>query len=157
MGGPVLVLQAPARPSPVHVQRGAGDIRFLIVAAHDHPLARIDGVIPREELARHVQLVLTDRTNLSAGKERGVMSPLTWRLADLYAKHHFLLGGLGWGGMPFHTVQADIENGRLVELRIEGIAQGGTDMPMTVVYPTAEPPGPTGRWLIDRLKLCPRE
>lgn len=132
-----------------------GDIRFLIVAAHDHPLARIDGVIPKEELARHVQLVLTDRTNLSAGKERGIMSPLTWRLADLYAKHHFLLGSLGWGGMPSHTVQADIESGRLVELRIDSISQGGVDMPMTVVYPTAEPPGRAGRWLIDRLKLCP--
>lgn len=57
--------------------------------------------------------------------------------------------------MPLHTVQADIESGRLVELRIEGIAQGGADMPMTVVYPTTEPPGPAGRWLIERLKLCP--
>ncbi|UMM07782.1 LysR family transcriptional regulator [Gluconobacter frateurii] len=146
----------PGLPSSMSSE-ALGDIRFMMVASHDHPLARIDGVIPREELARHVQLVLTDRTELSAGRERGVLSPLTWRLADLYAKHHFLLGGLGWGGMPFHTVRADLESGRLVELRIEDISPGGADMPMTVVYPTSEPPGPASRWLIDKLKLCPGE
>ncbi|MDN7356245.1 LysR family transcriptional regulator [Acetobacter senegalensis] len=131
------------------------DIRFLMVASRHHPLARIKGIIPREELARHVQLVLTDRTSLSAGKERGVMSPLTWRLADFYAKHHFLLGGLGWGGMPLHTVQNDILHERLVELRIDEMSAGGAEMPMTVVYPKTDPPGPAARWLIDQLKLCP--
>jgi hypothetical protein len=28
-------------------------------------------------------------------------------------------------------------------------------MPMSAVYPTSAPPGPAGRWLIERLKLCP--
>ncbi|GBQ14250.1 LysR family transcriptional regulator [Swaminathania salitolerans] len=132
-----------------------GDIRFMMVASAGHPLARFDGPIPKDELARHVQLVLTDRTDLSAGRERGIFSPATWRLADLYAKHHFLLGGLGWGGMPVHSIGADLEAGRLVELQMDGFPAGGSAMPMIVVYPTAEPPGPAGRWLIDRLKLCP--
>ncbi|WP_222546795.1 LysR family transcriptional regulator [Asaia lannensis] len=131
-----------------------GDIRFMMVASTTHPLAHYEGPIPRDELARHVQLVLTDRTELSAGRERGIYSPSTWRLADLYAKHHFLLGGLGWGGMPVHSISADLEAGRLVELNIDGFTPGGSRMPMTVVYPTAEPPGPAGRWLIDHLKLC---
>jgi len=127
----------------------------MMVASAEHPLARHEGPIPREELARHVQLVLTDRTSLSAGRERGIFSPSTWRLADLYAKHHFLLGGLGWGGMPVHSIRADLDSGRLVELDIDGFIPGGSAMPMTAVYPTAEPPGPAGRWLIDHLKLCP--
>lgn len=133
-----------------------GEIRFMMVASAEHPLARHDGPIPRDELARHVQLVLTDRTDLSAGRERGVLSPFTWHLADLYAKHHFLLGGLGWGGMPVHSIAADLEAGRLVELTIDGFSPGGANMPMSVVYSTAEPPGPAGRWLIDHLKLCPK-
>jgi hypothetical protein len=28
-------------------------------------------------------------------------------------------------------------------------------MPMSAVYPTGAPPGPAGRWLIERLKQCP--
>jgi DNA-binding transcriptional LysR family regulator len=101
-----------------------------------------------------VQLVLTDRSTLSEGREFGVMSPQTWRLADLFAKHAFLLNGLGWGSMPVHAVEQDIREGRLVELSIEDVTSGGLIMPMSAVYPTSAPPGPAGRWLIDRLKQC---
>jgi DNA-binding transcriptional LysR family regulator len=83
------------------------------------------------------------------------MSSQTWRLADLFAKHAFLLNGLGWGGMPLHTVERDISDGRLVELSIEDVTSGGLIMPMSAVYPTSAPPGPAGRWLIERLKRCP--
>ncbi|MFL9875668.1 LysR family transcriptional regulator [Paraburkholderia megapolitana] len=131
------------------------DVGFLMVAAPDHPLAALDGIIPKAELAKHVQLVLTDRTNQSDGREVGVMSPSTWRLADLFAKHAFLLNGLGWGGMPLHAVAADIASGKLAVLQIEDVPPGGLMLPMFAIYPTAAPPGPAGRWLIDRLKLCP--
>ena len=70
-----------------------------------------EGKIPKEVLGKHTQIVLTDRSDLSAGREFGVMSPATWRLADLFAKHHFLLNGLGWGGMPLHAVRKDLEDG----------------------------------------------
>src|SRR5208282_884473 len=112
----------------------------------------LKGLIPKSELAKHIQLVLTDRTELSAGKEFGVMSPSTWRLGDLFAKHAFLLTGLGWGGMPTHTVKRDLNEGRLVELSIEDVPPGGVILPMSAVYPTSNPPGPAGRWLIERLK-----
>jgi hypothetical protein len=69
-------------------------ISFLMVAASDHPLASYKGKIPKEILGKHTQIVLTDRSELSTGREHGVMSPTTWRLADLFAKHHFLLNGL---------------------------------------------------------------
>ena len=144
----------PTMPPGVTSERLAG-VAFLMVAAHDHPLASVSGTIPKTELAKHVQLVLTDRSDRSEGREFGVMSPSTWRLADLFAKHEFLLNGLGWGGMPLHTVQADLANGKLVVLSIEDIPPGGLILPMSAVYPASAPPGPAGRWLIERLKLCP--
>lgn len=132
-------------------------VDFVMVAAASHPLAGQSGLIPREELARHVQLVLTDRSELSVGREFGVMSPMTWRLADLFAKHAFLLGGLGWGGMPLHVVRKDLSAGRLVELSIEEVPAGGLKLPMNAVYRVDAPPGPAGRWLIDRIKQCSEE
>lgn len=69
---------------------------MVMVAAPGHPLAALGATIPQAELAGHVQLVLTDRSELSAGREFGVFSPQTWRLADMFAKHAFLLKGLGW-------------------------------------------------------------
>jgi hypothetical protein len=42
----------------------------------------------------------------------------------------------------------------LVELEIEGMPPGGMILPMSAVYPTSAPPGPAGRWLVERMKLC---
>src|SRR5580700_10649122 len=143
----------PTAPDSITLERLLG-LPMIMVAAREHPLALIDGVIPKTELAKHIQLVLTDRSELTVGREFGVMSPLTWRLGDLFAKHAFLLKGLGWGGMPVHAVKQDLQQDRLVKLSIEDVPDEGLILPMFAVYLTAKPPGPAGRWLIERLKQC---
>ncbi|SQC91330.1 Uncharacterised protein [Cedecea neteri] len=63
-----------------------------------------------------------------------------------------------WAGAACrHTLSSgDIREGRLVRLNIEDVPPGGLALPMFGVYPIASPPGPAGRWLIERLKnLCP--
>eukprot|EP00919_Chromeraceae_sp_WS-2016_P016541 GHVR01039533.1.p1 GENE.GHVR01039533.1~~GHVR01039533.1.p1 ORF type:complete len:298 (-),score=39.91 GHVR01039533.1:200-1093(-) len=141
-------------PASLSSERLAG-VRLVMVAARNHPLARFHGTIPKSELAQHVQLVLTDRSTLSAGIEFGVVSPSTWRLADLSAKHAFILNGLGWGGLPTHVAERDLSEGNLVPLTIEDFAGDGPTIPMSAIYPTASPPGPAGRWFIEQLKVCP--
>ena len=81
------------------------------------------------------------------------MSPLTWRLGDLFAKHAFLLKGLGWGAMPLQVAQ-DLREGRLAKLSIEDLPDEGLVLAMSAAYLTAKPPGPAGRWLIQRLRQC---
>jgi DNA-binding transcriptional LysR family regulator len=130
-------------------------VAMVMVAARGHPLAQFTGVIPKAELAKHVQLVLTDRSELTRGREFVVLSPLTWRLSDLFAKQAFLLKGLGWGGMPMHAVRQDLADQKLVKLNVEDLPDAGLVLPMFAVYPSARPPGPAGRWLIERLKQCP--
>jgi DNA-binding transcriptional LysR family regulator len=143
----------PIAPDSITLERLQG-LHMTMVAAREHPLALISGIIPKTELAKHVQLVLTDRSELTTGREFGVLSPLTWRLGDLFAKHAFLLKGLGWGGMPLHAVRQDLAEGRLVKLSIEDLAEESLILPMSAAYLTAKPPGPAGRWLIERLKQC---
>jgi DNA-binding transcriptional LysR family regulator len=125
-------------------------IRYEPVASPTHPLAAQRGPIGTEELSRHVQLVLSDRSRLSEGQDLGVYSPRTWRLSDLGAKHAFLRAGLGWGGMPLHVVEEDLASGALVPLTIEAMSLAER-MPISAIYRTDSPPGPAGRWLIDRL------
>jgi DNA-binding transcriptional LysR family regulator len=144
----------PISPPSMTLERLQG-VRMIMVATREHPLAQIAGVIPKTELAKHVQLVLTDRSELTAGREFGVMSPFTWRLGDLFAKHAFLLKGLGWGGMPVHAVRQDVAEGRLAKLSIEDLPDDAMILPMSAAYLTANPPGPAGRWLIERLRQCP--
>src|SRR5216683_6825427 len=127
-------------------------VGMAFVASPTHPLASLKGAIPARVLAQHRQLVLTDRSELSQGKDFGVFSANTWRLADLGAKHAFLRAGLGWGGMPAGVVEAELANGSLVKIRIEDLPEGHLVMAMSAVFKTDTPPGPAGRWLIERLK-----
>jgi len=124
----------------------------VIVAAPDHPLAHAKRALTRAEIGKHVQLVLTDRSALTAGREFGVMSQQVWRLADLGAKHAFLRAGLGWGSMPLHMVEQDLADGALVRLSLKAHPLLGTAFSMHAIWLKDQPPGPAGRWFVDRLK-----
>ena len=147
----------PTAPAHLTLERLLS-VRMAFVASPSHPLASLKGPIPARVLAQHRQLVLTDRSELSQGKDFGVFSANTWRLADLGAKHAFLRAGLGWGGMPLGVVETDLANGSLVKIALEDIPDANLVMAMSAVFRTDRPPGPAGRWLIERLKsnIAPR-
>jgi len=137
--------------SPSLVTERLLPVQIVFVAAPGHPLAQLGRGITAEDLAAHVQLVLTDRTDLSKGREFSVMSPRSWRLADMGAKHAFLLAGLGWGGMPLEMVARDLREGALVELTLLDPSPR-VQMAMSAAYRADAPPGPAGRWFVEQLK-----
>jgi DNA-binding transcriptional LysR family regulator len=126
-------------------------VEIVFVAAPSHPLGLIRTGITECDLSQQVQLVLTDRTELSRGKDFSVFSPRNWRLADLGAKHEFLRAGLGWGGMPLEMVQRDLDDGTLVELSLLD-RPARIPMVMSASYRADTPPGPAGRWFIQQLQ-----
>lgn len=140
---------------PSLVSEPLGQIRCAIVASPRHPLAQFSRVIPRQELAKHVQLVLTDRSEMLTGQDFGVLSPTTWRLADLSTKYAFLKDCVGWGSMPVHMVERDVAAGTLVLLEVDDIPRTGFALHMAAVHPASAPPGPAGRWFVDFLKEQP--
>ncbi len=127
-------------------------VAAVAVVAPSHPLAAYPGPIPQQQAGRHVQLVLTDRSTLTAGRNFGVMSAQTWRLADLGAKHAFLKAGLGWGYMPLHMVDDDLRSGKLVRIEIGLHAGLGPGFSMHAIHMKDQPPGPAGRWFVNHLK-----
>ncbi len=127
------------------------EVPFATVVAPQHPLARIRGMVLKSSLVEHVQLVLTDRSTLSEGRSFGVLSPLTWRLADLGAKLEFLRAGFGWGHMPLPVIEDHLARKELIKIRIEGAAEYAR-LPMHAVYRKDAPPGPAGRAFIQQLK-----
>jgi DNA-binding transcriptional LysR family regulator len=126
-------------------------IDLIPVVAPDHPLAALEGPIDTQTLRRHVQLVLTDRSSLNAGRDYGVLSDHAWRLADLGAKHAMLLAGLGWGNMPSHLVQNDIAQGRLKVIRPTEFDSRVAQYVMCGAYLADHRLGPAGQWMIEHL------
>ena len=90
--------------------------------------------------------------DVGQGRDFGVQSSKVWRLADLGAKHAFLRAGLGWGHMPLHMVEADLANGALVRIELMVNPTLGPGFSMHAIHLNELPPGPAGRWFIDRLK-----
>jgi DNA-binding transcriptional LysR family regulator len=129
-------------------RRAAGEVTMMPVCAPTHPLASWPGKIPAAALREHMQLVLTDRSQLTAGRDYGVLGLRTWRLADLGSKHALLRGGLGWGSMPQAMISEDLAHGRLVQL---DVADGKAfQYPLYAINRNDEEPGPAGRWLMQQ-------
>ena len=122
-------------------------VRLIPVAAPGHPLAKAGGGAQREA-SDYIQLILSER-QAADSRDYGVVSLNVWRIADLGAKHALLLAGLGWGGMPEPVVRADIEAGRLVRLELRNWRGG--EYVLQAIHKVDTPPGPAGRWLIERL------
>ena len=129
--------------------REIGTVLLVPVAAPSHPLARTEGPISAAVARQHVQLVLTDRSPLTAGQEFAVLAVQTWRLADLGAKHALLLAGIGWGSLPEPMARADLAAGRLVRLALD--QWDNQRYAFQSVHRPDSPPGPAARWLIARL------
>ncbi|MFM0336984.1 LysR family transcriptional regulator [Paraburkholderia fungorum] len=144
----------PVVPEGIHAEKVL-DVSMVTVVAPTHPLAAFARVIGMPELERHVQLVLTDSTDLTEGTNFEVFSPLTWKLADLHAKHEFLRAGFGWGHMPLAMVKGDIASGALHRLRLDKFEPATPSIPMFAAYRKDTPPGPAGSWFVKALKAGP--
>jgi DNA-binding transcriptional LysR family regulator len=142
IGGPVI------GEHPGMERQAVGEIALVPVAAPSHPLAQ-SGIAPGES-RRHLQLVLTDRSPLTEGREFSVLSPLTWRLGDLGAKHALLREGLGWGNMPRAMVAGDLASGALVELDLP--ERPGAHYRLSALWRRDTRLGPAASWLVDAFR-----
>lgn len=124
----------------------AGAVLMVPVAAPDHPLGRMTRIASGAG-RDFTQLVLTDRSRFTEGQDYSVMSPKTWRLADLSAKHALLREGIGWGNMPLPMIEPDLVAGTLVRLDMPDHLGGMYRF--AGIWRRDTPPGPAGSWLID--------
>ncbi|WP_020594005.1 LysR family transcriptional regulator [Kiloniella laminariae] len=123
-------------------------IETVAVVSRKHPLAirlqpRPAGVT---DLADHLQIVLSDPTALSEGRDFGVISPQTCRVSNQETKHALILSGLGWGRLPLWLVASDLAEKRLV--RLDTLTLGRNAQLISEAYLAHrldEPLGPAGQ------------
>jgi DNA-binding transcriptional LysR family regulator len=125
-------------------------VRLIPVVARRHPLASHRGPIPLRVLADHVNIVFSERSPSS--RDQGVLSPNTWRIADLSVKHALLLGGLGWGNLPEHLIAADLRARRLVRIRPAAWSADEWQLSFGLVHRADRAQGPAVRWLHELLR-----
>nr|WP_255630838.1 LysR family transcriptional regulator [Novosphingobium sp. FKTRR1] len=128
----------------------AGSTLMVPVASPDHPLGQM-ATIPHGAAREFLQLVLSDRSRFTEGRDFAVLSPKTWRLADLSAKHALLREGVGWGNMPLPMVAADLAAGTLVRLTLPD--HTGGRYRLSGIWRRDTPPGPAGQWLLDQFVM----
>ncbi|MEE4199963.1 LysR family transcriptional regulator [Erythrobacter sp.] len=142
IGGPIIA------DDPLLERQAIGSVELIPVAAPDHPLAA-PSIAPGES-RKHLQLVLSDRSTRTQGQQFSVLSPLTWRLGDLGAKHSLLKEGLGWGNMPRDMIEGDLAARRLVALDLP--EKPGDFYTLHALWRRDTRPGPATSWLIDAFR-----
>lgn len=144
-GGADLAIGGPLLKDYSELEREEiGEIALVPVAAPDHPLAT-ERAAPGEA-RKHLQLVLSDRSSLSEGREFAVFGSFNWRLGDLGAKHDLLRQGIGWGNIPRPMVADDLAKGALVELDLP--EKPGAQYRLSAIWRRDSPLGPATKWLI---------
>lgn len=132
---------------------------MMPVASSRHPLAQIGRPLTLADVREQVQLVVTDSSTLTHGKDFNVLSYKIWRVSDIATKHQLIRGGLGWGGLPASLILEDLQKGRLVPLALDAYDQ--SEYPIYAVRKLDNPPGPAAAWMIeafrDRLSRCPNQ
>jgi DNA-binding transcriptional LysR family regulator len=87
-----------------------------------------------------------------------VLSPRTWRVADLHTKHMMLCAGLGWGNLPEHLVRDDLRSKRLVAIRPSAWGKDEHTLHLSAIHRKDTTIGPAHRWLLAHLELfCRRD
>ena len=126
-------------------------IRMRAVCAPGHALTGLDRPATRDDLAQHVQLVLSDPVE-PGGPNYGLASARLWRFVDLARRLDFLLAGFGWCRMPDHLVANAIAKGRLVWLDVEDDPTPQDGLPIYAAHRRDRRLGTAGRWLLDDLR-----
>lgn len=128
------------------------DLALLPVVAPGHPLAQLQRPVDADDLARYVQLVLSDPVD-QHGAQYGVVSPRRWRFVDNGRRLDFLLAGLGWCKMPTHIVTPMLNDGRLVLLQTDDQrVVPSTRLLVYAAHVRDKPLGPVGTWLLNDLR-----
>jgi DNA-binding transcriptional LysR family regulator len=126
-------------------------IRMIPVVGPQHPLASHAGPIPTKRLVDVIQIVLSERSGTGVA-DQAVLSPRTWRVADLHTKHAMVRAGLGWGNLPEHLVREDLQQRKLVAIRPSAWGEDEHTLYLWAIYRSDTTFGPAHRWLLEAIE-----
>ena len=152
-GTATLGVASPPGLAPALERQALAPIRMVSVVSPTHPLAAQRGAIPTRRFADAIQLVLSERSDAGVA-DQAVLSPRTWRVADLHTKHMMLRAGLGWGNLPEHVVRDDLRRGTLVRIQPAAWGKDEHTLHLSAIHRRDATFGPAHRWLLAQLAIA---
>lgn len=101
-----------------------------------------DEVLNYNDLKGEVQVVVKDSSHKPTEKKIGVLEEgRHWLVNDHHTKKEILLAGMGWGRLQNHLISKELQEGKLVPLRIRDY-QTSIDIEIRVARKLGTPVGP---------------
>ncbi|GAA3916038.1 LysR family transcriptional regulator [Litoribacillus peritrichatus] len=115
----VITTQTGIEPDQMEAKPYKG-VKIIPVAHHTHPLAQRAGMLSINDVKPHVQVIVTDSSQ-SRNKQSLDLMPQNrrWYVTDFAAKKDIIMAGMGWGGMPKHTIENELDAGELVQVYVD--------------------------------------
>ncbi len=96
-------------------------VKIIPVAHCSYPLAQHTGVVSMNEVKQYVQVIVTDSSQSRSKQTLDVMPQnRRWYVTDFAAKKDIIMAGMGWGGMPEHVIDKELQSGELVRVHVDG-------------------------------------
>ncbi len=89
-------------------------VHFLAVAAPSVPLVHLKRKLTEDDLADFVQILVKDSSQGKASSVGVLDTVRHWYVDDFEIRKHLMMEGLGWGRMPVHLIQRELDAGLLV-------------------------------------------
>ena len=95
------------------------DVEFIAVAHPDHPLHRLGRVLTIDDLKPHLQVVIRDSGKRAPRNEGWLGAEQRWTVSGGDTSIAIVSDGLAFAWLPRHSIQADLDDGRLKPLPLQ--------------------------------------
>ncbi|MCP4912146.1 MAG: LysR family transcriptional regulator [Oligoflexia bacterium] len=101
-----------------------------------------------DDLKEYPQIVVRSTSEEESNRSYGVLEGgRHWSVGDMQSKKEIIVAGLGWGNMPYHSIESEHKSGQLIDLSEIGLIQ--TTIPMYLMTPNKIPQGPLTKRMFD--------
>jgi DNA-binding transcriptional LysR family regulator len=106
--------------------RGIGNATLVFAVAPGHPLASAPEPVPAEEIRRHRAVVVADSSRRMPPRTAGALPDQAMLVVpSMQAKIEAQAAGLGCGFVPVHLAASWLEDGRLIQKKIDVVREAG--------------------------------
>ncbi|NQU56130.1 MAG: LysR family transcriptional regulator [Rhodospirillales bacterium] len=124
-------------------------VEFVSVVSCQSAFSSRAAKLSERDMEDSTQIIVRDTSRHAGKKSVGVLTSTTpWMVNDFIMKKRIIASGMGWGRMPRHMIEDEINNAELVVLSSEDFAPITVDVNM--IRPRNKPVGPVAAklWLL---------